>query len=84
MIEDRYASANQFDFARPPGFGEEWFDWAVEAQDREPAFCRTSLNPVAPLDASRLGRTEGATKARCPLGVKNGREALKMRCPLFS
>ena len=29
------ASTNQFNLTRPPGLGEEWFELAIEAQDRE-------------------------------------------------
>src|SRR6478752_6810647 len=47
-----------FDLARPPGLGEERFERAVEPQHREKALARNSLNPVAPFDTRRLGRTE--------------------------
>jgi hypothetical protein len=46
MIEDRFASAYQCDFARPPSLGEERFAWAVEAQEHEPAFAGHGLYPV--------------------------------------
>ena len=49
-------STDHFDFARPPSLGEERFERAVEAQDREPTPDGSVSYPVASLDARRLGR----------------------------
>ena len=51
-------SLDHFNLARPPGLREERFEWTVEAKQSVPALGRVSLNPVAVVHTSRLGRAE--------------------------
>lgn len=51
-------SLNQFYLRRPPLLCKEGLQGTVEAQDREPALAGHGLDPVAPLNAFRLLRTE--------------------------
>jgi hypothetical protein len=49
---------HQFNLTQPSLLCEERFEWAVETKQSEPALARYGLNPVAPLQARRLTRTE--------------------------
>src|SRR5713226_7945778 len=70
-------SLDQFDLARPPRFGEERFERAVEAQDRKKSFPGHGLDPVASFDPCRLGRTEVDRRGAVSIRFGGGRrEAL--------
>src|SRR5208282_4786833 len=51
-------SLDQFELARPPLFGEEWFERTVEAKQRVPTLARDGLDPVAVIHACGFGRAE--------------------------
>ena len=66
-------SADQFDFARPPGLGEERLKRAEEPQARDKTFTGHGLNPVAPFDTGRLCRAEVDRRGTVGVRFRGGR-----------
>ena len=52
---------SEFDLAQSPALVEEWFERAVEAQDRKPALTRQRLDPVAPIGGAAVAEPVAVT-----------------------
>ena len=57
-LTNKMSVLHRLDLARTPFLGEERLKRAVEPQARNKSFTGHGLDPVAPFDTRRLGRTE--------------------------